>query len=58
MTDEAVEAAAQALYQLANRDMFAKDWTHLPEGRREGWRVMARTALDAAQQTELCEESR
>jgi hypothetical protein len=55
MSEEAVEAAARALYQLANRGMFVKDWTYLSEGRREGWRVMARAALEAA---ELCGDRR
>lgn len=55
ITDRAVEAAAQALYRLANRDMNVADWTQLTLGQREGYRVMARAALEAA---ELCEVSR
>lgn len=58
ITDRQVEAAARALYQLANRDMLVKDWTYVADGRRRGYRVMARAALEAARQTRLCEESR
>lgn len=56
ITDRAVEAAALAIYRLAVRDMHADDWPHLSEGRRRGYRVIARAALEAARATQRCDK--
>jgi hypothetical protein len=50
ISDEAVEAAAQAIYRLACVEVpTAPWWENVREGRRNGYRKMARGALDAAE---------
>lgn len=48
MTEEQVEAAAEALFVEASKDRFGK-WPTVTELIKEAWRKSARVALEAAE---------
>lgn len=55
--DEAVDRKAEELYEIWRRSVAGggPKWWELPQGRRDGWRSVARHVLDSAQSEKLTE---